>query len=188
MLGGAGARERECEGGGAAHRARVSSARAGAELWDTGGGVDAGTASNRYTVLGRLAGAGGRPRSRTAYLHVNYRSVTPLDRELQVQAAVDRVEGRKIWITAALRDRWTKWAVLGVAAVLFVASLSLVSQLPTQFINAGSEKILQAVVIPPAGASSETVLAQATKAEAIAMDLPDVELVQTSVPGEGDLG
>ena len=91
-------------------------------------------------------------------------------------------------ITAALRNRWTKWAVLGVAAVLFVASLSLVSQLPTQFINAGSEKILQAVVIPPAGATSETVLDQATKAEAIAMDLPDVELVQTSVPGEGDLG
>ena len=91
-------------------------------------------------------------------------------------------------ITAALRTRWTKWAVLGIAAVLFVASLSLVSQLPTQFINAGSEKILQAVVIPPAGASSQTVLDQATKAEAIAMDLPDVELVQTSVPGEGDLG
>jgi HAE1 family hydrophobic/amphiphilic exporter-1 len=91
-------------------------------------------------------------------------------------------------ITAALRNRWTKWGVLGIAAVLFVASLSLVSQLPTQFINAGSEKILQAVVIPPAGASSETVLDQAKKAEAIAMDLPDVDLVQTSVPGEGDLG
>jgi HAE1 family hydrophobic/amphiphilic exporter-1 len=91
-------------------------------------------------------------------------------------------------ITTALRNRWTKWGVLGIAAVLFVASLSLVSQLPTQFINAGSEKILQAVVIPPAGASSETVLDQAKKAEAIAMDLPDVDLVQTSVPGEGDLG
>ncbi|HET8785790.1 MAG TPA: efflux RND transporter permease subunit [Candidatus Limnocylindrales bacterium] len=102
---------------------------------------------------------------------------------------------RSFWIRAyvptisfALRNRWTKWGVLGIAAVLFVASLSLVGQLPTQFINAGSEKILQAVVIPPAGASSQTVLDQATQAESIAMDLPDVDLVQTSVPGEGDLG
>ena len=102
---------------------------------------------------------------------------------------------RSFWIRAyvpaislALRNRWTKWAVLGLAGALFVASLSLVGQLPTQFINAGSEKILQAVVIPPSGASSETVLDQATQAETIAMDLPDVDLVQTSVPGEGDLG
>jgi hydrophobic/amphiphilic exporter-1 (mainly G- bacteria), HAE1 family len=91
-------------------------------------------------------------------------------------------------ISVALRNRWTKWAVLGIAAALFVASLSLVGSLPTQFINAGSEKILQAVVIPPAGASSQAVLDQATEAEAIVIDLPDVELVQTSVPGEGDLG
>ena len=91
-------------------------------------------------------------------------------------------------IKLALRNRLTKWAVLGIAAALFVASLSLVGSLPTQFINAGSEKILQAVVIPPAGASSEAVLDQATQAEAIVIDLPDVELVQTSVPGEGDLG
>jgi hydrophobic/amphiphilic exporter-1 (mainly G- bacteria), HAE1 family len=91
-------------------------------------------------------------------------------------------------ISIALRNRWTKWAVLGIATALFVASLSLVGSLPTQFINAGSEKILQAVVIPPAGASSEAVLDQATHAEAIVIDLPDVQLVQTSVPGEGDLG
>jgi HAE1 family hydrophobic/amphiphilic exporter-1 len=91
-------------------------------------------------------------------------------------------------ISLALRNRWTKWAVLGISAALFIASLSLVSRLPTQFIDAGSEKILQAVVIPPAGASSEAVLDQATQAEAIVLDLPDVELVQTSVPGEGDLG
>ena len=91
-------------------------------------------------------------------------------------------------ISLALRNRWTKWAVLGISAALFIASLSLVGSLPTQFINAGSEKILQAVVIPPAGASSEAVLEQATQAEDIVVDLPDVELVQTSVPGEGDLG
>ena len=55
-------------------------------------------------VLGRLAGASGRSRSRTAYLHVNYRNVTPLDRELQLEAAVERIEGRKTWITASLHD------------------------------------------------------------------------------------
>ena len=91
-------------------------------------------------------------------------------------------------ISLALRNRWTKWGVLAISAVLFVASLSLVSGLPTQFINAGSEKILQAVVIPPSGASSEAVLERATEAEDIVLDLADVDLVQTSVPGEGDLG
>ena len=91
-------------------------------------------------------------------------------------------------ISLALRNRWTKWGVLAISAVLFVASLSLVSGLPTQFINAGSEKILQAVVIPPSGASSEAVLDRATAAEDIVLDVPDVDLVQTSVPGEGDLG
>jgi HAE1 family hydrophobic/amphiphilic exporter-1 len=91
-------------------------------------------------------------------------------------------------ITTALRNRWTKLSVIGVAAVLFVASLGLVSSLPTQFINAGSEKILQAVVIPPEGATSQAVLAKATEAEGIVAELDDVELVQTTVPGEGETG
>ncbi len=80
----------------------------------------------RGTAAGVRRGArpaGGRrrpPASRTAYLHVNYRSVTPLDRELQVQAAVDRIEGRKIWITASLRDGST---LLSDAESLFVTLL-----------------------------------------------------------------
>ena len=57
--------------------------------------------------------------------------------------------------------------------------------LPTQFINAGSEKILQVVVIPP-GATSEAVLEKATEAEEILIEIDTVELVQTSIPGEGD--
>jgi HAE1 family hydrophobic/amphiphilic exporter-1 len=89
-------------------------------------------------------------------------------------------------ITAALRNRLTKWAVLGVAAALFVGSLALVGSLPTQFINAGSEKILQVVVIPPDGATSQAVLEQATIAEDILLARDEVELVQTTVPGEGD--
>ncbi len=89
-------------------------------------------------------------------------------------------------ITFALRSRITKWGVLAGAAVLFVASLALVPLLPTQFINAGSEKILQVVVIPPAGATSEAVLEKATEAEEILLGIDTVEVVQTSIPGEGD--
>ena len=33
-------------------------------------------------------------------------------------------------ITAALRSRWTRYAVLATAAVLFIASLTLVGKLP----------------------------------------------------------
>jgi HAE1 family hydrophobic/amphiphilic exporter-1 len=89
-------------------------------------------------------------------------------------------------IKLALRNRWTKWGVLAFATALFVGSLALVGSLPTQFINAGSEKILGVTLAPPAGASSEAVLAEATKAEAILIDQPNVEIVQTSVPGDND--
>ena len=53
-------------------------------------------------VLGRLAVAGGRPRSRTAYLHVDYRSVAPIDTELTVEAWFDREEGRKLFLRGTL--------------------------------------------------------------------------------------
>ena len=58
-------------------------------------------------VLGRLAGAGGRSPSRTAYLHVNYRAITPVGRELQVTARFDREEGRKRFLSGELRDGGT---------------------------------------------------------------------------------
>ena len=89
-------------------------------------------------------------------------------------------------ITFTLRSRWTALGVVAFAGVLFFASLSLVSQLPTQFINAGSEKILQVSVAPPSGASSEAVLERAIEAETILDADEDVELIQTSIPGEGD--
>ncbi len=58
-------------------------------------------------VLGRLSNAGGRPPSRTAYLHVNYRSITPVGQELQVTARFDREEGRKRFLSGELRDGGT---------------------------------------------------------------------------------
>lgn len=55
-------------------------------------------------LLGRLAVVGGRPRSRTAYLHVDYRSVAPIHRMLRVEAHVEREEGRKAFLRGVLLD------------------------------------------------------------------------------------
>ncbi|WP_238011908.1 PaaI family thioesterase [Dactylosporangium sp. AC04546] len=52
-------------------------------------------------VLGRLANTG-RPVSRTAYLNVNFRSITPIDAPLRITGTVERVEGRKRFLTATL--------------------------------------------------------------------------------------
>jgi acyl-coenzyme A thioesterase PaaI-like protein len=54
-------------------------------------------------VMGRLSNTG-RPPGRTAYLHVNYRSITPIGRELQLTARFDREEGRKRFLSGQLRD------------------------------------------------------------------------------------
>ncbi len=91
-------------------------------------------------------------------------------------------------IRFVLRNRWTRVGTVLVAAALFVASLALVPLLPTSFIDSGSEKIAQVTVAPPVGASSEQVLEQAAKAEEILLADPDVVLVATTVPGEGDTG
>ncbi|OZF03882.1 thioesterase [Rhodococcus sp. 15-1154-1] len=55
-------------------------------------------------MFGLIQHAYGRPISRTAYLHINYRKITPLNTELVVEGSVDRVEGRKTFISAVLRD------------------------------------------------------------------------------------
>lgn len=43
-------------------------------------------------------------KQRTAYLHVNYRKIVPIDKDLQVDARVDRSEGRKVFVTGRLFD------------------------------------------------------------------------------------
>ncbi|MHB1711905.1 MAG: PaaI family thioesterase [Acidimicrobiales bacterium] len=55
-------------------------------------------------VLGRLANSVGGGIGRTAYLKVNYRKITPIGVELQVEGSVDQVEGRKRWVSARLLD------------------------------------------------------------------------------------
>ncbi|MFL5749751.1 MAG: efflux RND transporter permease subunit [Chloroflexota bacterium] len=91
-------------------------------------------------------------------------------------------------IRFVLKSRWTKIGTVLAAGVLFVASAALVNNLPTAFINSGSEKIVQVTVAPPSGATSEPVRAKAEEAEAILLADDDVTLVATSLPGEGAVG
>jgi acyl-coenzyme A thioesterase PaaI-like protein len=71
-------------------------------------------------VLGRLANSVGGGIGRTAYLKVNYRKITPIGVELQVEGSVDRIEGRKRWVSARLLDGET---LIADAEGLFVALL-----------------------------------------------------------------
>lgn len=54
---------------------------------------------------------------RTAYLRVDYRHIAPVETPLQVEARVDRIEGRKIFVDARLCDGDI---VLAEAEALFV--------------------------------------------------------------------
>lgn len=55
-------------------------------------------------VLGALAHIRGRSMARTAYLRVDYRSITPIGRELRVDARFEREEGRKRLLRGSLSD------------------------------------------------------------------------------------
>lgn len=91
-------------------------------------------------------------------------------------------------ISTALRNRWTKLGVMGVAGALFLATGVIAPLLPTAFIDAGGEKVLEVTVAPPAGTSSGPVLERAGQAEQILLADPTVVHVATSIPGEGDTG
>ncbi|QUR67140.1 PaaI family thioesterase [Mycobacterium spongiae] len=70
------------------------------------------------TVLGLTASLlTGSPRQRTAYLTINYRQIVPIEKELQFDAGIDRVDGRKIFVSARLSDADT---LLTEADALFV--------------------------------------------------------------------
>ncbi len=56
-------------------------------------------------------------KQRTAFLHVNYRRIVPIEKVLQVDAGIDRIEGRKIFVAGRLLDGD---AVLCEAEALFV--------------------------------------------------------------------
>ncbi|WP_158016346.1 PaaI family thioesterase [Mycobacterium basiliense] len=70
------------------------------------------------TVLGLTASVlTGSRRQRTAYLKIDYRNIVPIEKELQIDAGVDRVDGRKIFVSAQLSDGDT---LLAEADALFV--------------------------------------------------------------------
>ena len=76
-------------------------------------GVTARAASSAFSS----AISSSEPPSRTAYLTVNYRAVAPIERDLRVEAGVDRVEGRKKFSSGRLYDGDT---LVADAEALFV--------------------------------------------------------------------
>jgi acyl-coenzyme A thioesterase PaaI-like protein len=79
-------------------------ARFGQHYLGSNGAVHGGAVPLLFDdILGRLAIAGGRPTSRTAYIHVDYRSVTPVDEDLRIECWFDREEGRKRFLRGVLR-------------------------------------------------------------------------------------
>ena len=56
------------------------------------------------SVFGMVIHAAGRPISRTAFLHVDYRRVTPIDTPLTARGHVTSAEGRKAFVSAELSD------------------------------------------------------------------------------------
>jgi acyl-coenzyme A thioesterase PaaI-like protein len=67
--------------------------------------VHGGMVAMMFDVMcGIIIHAIGRPISRTAFLHVDYRNVTPIDVPLTVRGWASRVEGRKTFVNAELTD------------------------------------------------------------------------------------
>ena len=57
------------------------------------------------------------PYQRTAFLHINYCKIVPIETRLGIDAGIERVEGRKIFVEGRLRDGET---LLADAEALFV--------------------------------------------------------------------
>lgn len=55
-------------------------------------------------MFGMISHAAGRPISRTGFLHVDYRKITPIDVPLVVRGRVTGTEGRKAFVAAELVD------------------------------------------------------------------------------------
>ena len=88
----------------------------------------------------------------------------------------------------ALKNRRSRWAVIGLSALLVVCAGLLVPSIPTQFLNTGSEKFLQVSVAPPSGTPSAAVLVKAKEVVAQLQSNAEVNLVETTVPNESDTG
>jgi len=91
-------------------------------------------------------------------------------------------------LKAALHNRRSRWSVIGISAVLVVFAGLLVPHIPTQLLDTGSQKYLQISVAPPTGTPSATVLKEAQAVEAKLRDYPEINLIETTVPGDSSTG
>jgi len=67
--------------------------------------VHGGMVAMMFDVMcGIVIHAVGRPISRTAFLHVDYRKVTPIEVPLTMRGWASRIEGRKTFVNAELTD------------------------------------------------------------------------------------
>ncbi|NBQ41272.1 MAG: PaaI family thioesterase [Mycobacteriaceae bacterium] len=67
--------------------------------------VHGGMVAMMFDVMcGIIIHAIGRPISRTAFLHVDYRNITPIDVPLTMRGWASKVEGRKSFVNAELTD------------------------------------------------------------------------------------
>jgi acyl-coenzyme A thioesterase PaaI-like protein len=70
------------------------------------------------SVLAHAAAELGHNRAqRTAFLHINYRKIVPIDKQLELEAKLQHIDGRKIFVEARLNDDGT---LLTDAHALFV--------------------------------------------------------------------
>ena len=91
-------------------------------------------------------------------------------------------------LRAALHNRRSRWSVIGISALLVVFAGLLVPHIPTQFLDTGSQKYLQISVAPPSGTPSASVLTEAKAVEAKLLTYSEINLIETTVPGDSDTG
>jgi acyl-coenzyme A thioesterase PaaI-like protein len=53
-------------------------------------------------LFGMVVSTAGTPPTRTAYLHVDYRNITPIDEPLNARGRITDIDGRKIFISATM--------------------------------------------------------------------------------------
>lgn len=75
-------------------------------------------------LFGMVVSTSGIPPTRTGYLHVDYRKITPIDEPLTAQGRITEVDGRKVFIDATM--------IAADGALLTEASGLMVRLLPHQ--------------------------------------------------------
>ena len=53
-------------------------------------------------LFGMVVSTAGCPATRTAFLHVDYRNITPIDEPLTAKGRITEINGRKIFISATM--------------------------------------------------------------------------------------